>query len=195
MASFVNADFLKRLCDVIFPYADSIGMNEQELPNLGSVIETGEAIYISDSKIKVSKTMDDTRKLLAMLNTETRMKPLSRIHVHTLAYQAVFTLRESKKWLSGITTAVKSSLTATRYVCGDESIDSNKIRMILDESFASSSIPGSRRIPIIDNTPVSCWPDGPYEICLAPVLVCTQIKQTGGGGDNLTGVGLLYHLA
>ena len=77
---------------------------------------SGEAIYISDSKIKVSKTMDDTRKLLAMLNTETRMKPLSRIHVHTLAYQAVFTLRESKKWLSGITTAVKSSLTATRSV-------------------------------------------------------------------------------
>ena len=45
MASFVNADFLKRLCDVIFPYADSIGMNEQELPNLGSVIETGSVFF------------------------------------------------------------------------------------------------------------------------------------------------------
>lgn len=32
------------------------------------------------------------------------------------------------------------------------------------------------------------------QICLAPVLVCTQIKQTAGGGDNLTGVGLLYHI-
>lgn len=194
MASFVNPKFLKRLTDVILPYSDSIGMNEQELPNLSSLIKTGNIVYISDSKIKVSKTMDDTRELLAILNDLPRHKPLTRVHVHTLAYQAVFTLRESGKWMSGITTAVKSSLTATRYVCGDESIDSSKIKMILDESFSSSAIPGSQRIPIIDSTPVSCWPDGPYEICLAPVLVCTQIKQTGGGGDNLTGVGLLYHL-
>ena len=51
-----------------------------------------------------------------------------------------------------------------RYVCGDESIDSTKIRMILDESFSSSAIPGSKRIPIIDTTPVSCWQDGPFEV-------------------------------
>jgi len=194
MASFVNPNFLKRLTDVILPYSDSIGMNEQELPNLSSLLRTGNIVYISDSKIKVSKTMDDTRELLAILNDLPRHKPLTRVHIHTLAYQAVFTLRDNKKWMSGITTAVKSSLTATRYVCGDDSIDSAKIKMILDESFSSSAIPGSQRIPIIDSTPVSCWPDGPYEICLAPVLVCTQIKQTGGGGDNLTGVGLLYHL-
>ena len=51
-----------------------------------------------------------------------------------------------------------------RYVCGDDSIDSSKIKMILDESFSSSSMPGSTRIPIIDTTPVSCWPDGPFEV-------------------------------
>ena len=73
-------------------------------------------MYISDSKIKVSKTMDDTRELLAILNELPRHKPLTRVHIHTLAYQAVFTLRDNKKWMSGITTAVKSSLTATRSV-------------------------------------------------------------------------------
>ena len=41
MASFVNPTFLKRLTDVILPYSDSIGMNEQELPNLSSLIRTG----------------------------------------------------------------------------------------------------------------------------------------------------------
>ena len=41
MASFVNANLLKRLTDIILPYSDSVGMNEQELPNLSSVIETG----------------------------------------------------------------------------------------------------------------------------------------------------------
>ena len=50
-------------------------------------------------------------------------------------------------------------------MCGDDSIDSRMIKMILDESFSSSAIPGSKRIPIIDATPVSCWPDGPYEVC------------------------------
>lgn len=60
--------------------------------------------------------MDDTRELLAILNELPRQKPLTRVHIHTLAYQAVFTLRDNNKWMSGITTAVKSSLTATRSV-------------------------------------------------------------------------------
>lgn len=194
MASFVNADLLTKLLDKILPHCDSLGMNEQELPNLLSVLKTGKIVYISDSQIKVSKTLDTSRQLLSLINLREHNRVLSRLHIHTLAYQAVFTLSDSNNWKSGIAAAVKSSLTATRYVCGDQSIDSRKSRMILDESFSSSSIPGSQRIPIIDNTPVSCWNDGPYEICLAPVLVCTQIKQTAGGGDNLTGVGLLYHL-
>ena len=42
MASFVNPHFLKRLTDVILPYSDSIGMNEQELPNLSSLIKSGD---------------------------------------------------------------------------------------------------------------------------------------------------------
>ena len=58
--------------------------------------------------------MDDTRELIGVLTKLPRHRELSRIHVHTLAYQAVFTLTSSASWKSGITTAVKSSLTATR---------------------------------------------------------------------------------
>ena len=66
--------------------------------------------------------MDDTRELLAILNDLPRHKPLTRVHIHTLAYQAVFTLRDNNKWMSGITTAVKSSLTATRSVTGGSTV-------------------------------------------------------------------------
>ena len=51
-----------------------------------------------------------------------------------------------------------------RYVCGNENIDISKSKMILDDSFSLSSIPGAKRIPIIDDTPVSCWEDGKFEV-------------------------------
>lgn len=30
------------------------------------------------------------------------------------------------------------------------------------------------------------------EICVAPVLVCTKVKQTGGAGDNVSAAGLIF---
>lgn len=42
--------------------------------------------------------------------------------------------------------------------------------------------------------PVSCWFEGNIEVCVAPVLVCTDVIQTGGGGDNISSAGLVLQI-
>ena len=52
------------------------------------------------------------------------------------------------------------------------------------------SISGSERIYAEDDRPVSCWEEGDKLFCVAPNLVCTDVYQTGGGGDNISAAGL-----
>jgi ADP-dependent glucokinase len=57
----------------------------------------------------------------------------------------------------------------------------------------------SRRVQLQPEEPVSCWNEmssdyGATQICLAPVLVCTNVVQTVGGGDNISTAGIVVQL-
>ena len=62
----------------------------------------------------------------------------------------------------------------------------------MDDSFATSAQPGSDRIKFNQDYPVACWSENDLdvEICIAPNLVCSEAKQTVGGGDNISAAGL-----
>lgn len=129
-------------------------------------------------------------------------KKLTRIHVHTLAYQAIFT-EQNSEWKRSKAAAAKASLTANRHVCADKNIDVTKSKLILDNSFSLSAKAGSRRIHVTDEQPVSCWVEEillddnekkDINICVAPVLVCTEAKQTAGCGDNISSAGLVLQI-
>ena len=49
LASFVDDEILLNIKESVIPFSDSIGMNEQELPNLLSLMKTGKAISVSDA--------------------------------------------------------------------------------------------------------------------------------------------------
>ena len=49
MASFVDKSLLQELTSLVVPHADSLGMNEQELPNLHSMLLYGNVSVVSDS--------------------------------------------------------------------------------------------------------------------------------------------------
>ena len=49
MASFVDKTLLQELTSLVVPHADSLGMNEQELPNLHSMLLYGNVSVVSDS--------------------------------------------------------------------------------------------------------------------------------------------------
>lgn len=80
-------------------------------------------------------------------------------------------------------------------------MDVKKAALILDDSFSTSIIDGTRIALDIDK-PVSCWDemlkvgleDVSIQVCVAPVLVCTQAAQTAGGGDNISSAGLVLQI-
>lgn len=77
-------------------------------------------------------------------------------------------------------------------------VDIEKAKLIMDDSFSISITEGSRRVSLDVEQPVSCWDEElnsgsdtfTVEICVAPVLVCTEAYQTAGGGDNISSAGL-----
>lgn len=178
-------------------------MNEQELPNLLSLLKGSNITVLSDPNPRVATVLDQMREVYRILNqrykeavadsNSAKVKPLTRLHVHTLAFQALIVTRGSK-WKNTMSAAAKASLTANRHVCGSNDIDPSKARLIMDDSFSISRQEGSQRIPLQETRPVSCWDEEDFEICVAPVLVCTEVYQTAGGGDNISAAGLVLQI-
>ncbi|KAL2098590.1 hypothetical protein ACEWY4_005070 [Coilia grayii] len=199
MASFVDEELLAELLERVVPFADSLGMNEQELPNLLSLFRGSNVTVLSDPNPRVATVLDQMRELYRLVNAlhaesgPARGRALTRLHVHTLAFQAMIVTRGSQ-WKNTMSATAKASLTANRHVCGSAHIDPSKARLIMDESFSVSRRAGSQRIPLEESRPVSCWHEDDYEICVAPVLVCTEVYQTAGGGDNISAAGLVLQI-
>ncbi|MBN3316196.1 ADPGK glucokinase, partial [Atractosteus spatula] len=197
MASFVDKGLLEELLDRVLPYADSLGMNEQELPNLLSLMRGGNVTVLSDPNPRVATVLDQMRELYRLVNArhsrQGRGRALTRLHVHTLAFQAIIVTKGSS-WKNTMSATAKASLTANRHVCGSPDINPSKAKLIMDDSFSISRKEGSQRMPFLETKPVSCWDEADYEICVAPVLVCTEVYQTAGGGDNISAAGLVLQI-
>lgn len=195
MASFTEARLLHELMTYVIPYADSLGMNEQELANLYSLIEYGNVTFVTHSNPRVATSLDHMRAIFEHLRTKESPAhhSLTRIHVHTLAYQAILVSKNSS-WGNINGAVAKASLTANRHVCSSSWIDTASARLIMDESFSVSTKPGSHRMPLVESAPVSCWSESSSRLCVAPNLVCTTVQQTAGGGDNISAAGLVLQL-
>lgn len=206
MASFVDETLLQDLTEFVIPYADSLGMNEQELPNLQSMLMYGNISVVSDSNPRTADTLDQMRSVYRELSGQkgqNQGRPLTRIHLHTLAYQAILVTKGSA-WTNTRYAVAKASLTANRHVCASKKIDTEKALLLMDDSFATSAKAGSDRKMFNDDRPVTCWtevigqvPNGanPHvEICIAPNLVCAEAKQTAGCGDNISAAGLVLQV-
>ncbi|XP_067648148.1 ADP-dependent glucokinase [Eurosta solidaginis] len=212
MASYVEIKLLFLLRQYVMPYVDSIGMNEQELENLRQTLTYGRTTLATDWNPRVASTLDQMRSVFKNLAESyyknatklPRRRLLSRIHVHTLAYQALLTVRDSK-WKRTKLAAAKAALTAHRHVCQTDMINPEAASLILDESFATSAedkLNGSR-IKLNPQQPVPCWNETiavfdqkavPIEICVSPVLVCRIAKKTAGAGDNISAAALSQQL-
>ena len=194
MASFTEVQLVAELVEYVIPYADSLGMNEQELADLCSYYKQGNVSIFSDPFPRVASTLDKMRLLYGYVNAQTKAKgagrPLTRVHVHTLAYQAIFVKKHSD-WVNINNAVAKASLTAYRHVCASKMVNLDQAKVIMDDSFMVSMKPGSHRMPLVDSSPVSCWGEEDGRMCVAPNLVCTAVLKTAGGGDNISADGLV----
>lgn len=140
MASYVEIELLQQLRKYILPYVDSLGMNEQELENLAQVMEFGTTRFATDSNPRVGATLDQMRKVFYLLATDyyqnastvikTKRRMVTRIHLHTLAFQALLTVKNSA-WKNNKIGAAKAALVAHRYVCQTQMVSSNIFKTIL----------------------------------------------------------------
>jgi ADP-dependent glucokinase len=196
MASFVELELFNEMEKYILPYTDSIGCNEQEIDNLLNVLEKGKISLSADANPRIATTLDQVRKVFKILNrnyfakreSDKNVRMLTRMHIHTLAFQLILNVKDSK-WKNIRSSAAHSSLVAHRHVCQTYYVNPESSMMILDESFATSvtdekETDGSTRPSRIDikkKKPVSCWMEKiavdqtnvvDVKICIAPVLVC-----------------------
>lgn len=198
MASFVDEALFADLMHYVLPHSDSLGMNEQELPNILNFLKHGNLTMVADAYPRVASTLDEMRGLYKLLKTKSER--VSRIHVHTIAFQAIMTGKTSA-WKNTMSAAAHASLVANRHVCGKQEVDIETSKMLLDESFSTTvDRTIAERVHFSPTRPVSCWEedlgDGHDQvlICVAPNLVCTKIFQTAGGGDNISAAGLLFQI-
>ena len=70
MASFAEERLLLEIIEYIIPYADSLGMNEQELADLCSMFQYGNISLASDPFPRVASTLDKTRTLYSYMGRE-----------------------------------------------------------------------------------------------------------------------------
>lgn len=125
MASFAEESLLMELSELVIPFADSLGMNEQEITNLYNLMYYGNISLVSDSNPRVATVLDQMRTVFKLIRrngkTVTDARELTRIHVHTLAYQAILNVKNSF-WKNTMAAAAKASLTANRHVCGSNDV-------------------------------------------------------------------------
>lgn len=201
MASYVEAKLMTDLTKEIIPYSDSLGMNEQELVNLYHTLKYGNISVVADSNPRVASALDQMRNVFKIIRKTSvnvsNSRKLTRIHVHTLAYQAIMTVHGSA-WKKTMAAAAKASLTAHRHVCGTPTILPSQVRLVMDDSFSTTAGGvGASRVSLDPARPVSCWEEHEGErvlICVAPVLVCTNARQTAGAGDNISAAGLVLQI-
>ncbi|KAH8303585.1 hypothetical protein KR018_004598 [Drosophila ironensis] len=210
MASYVELRLMQQLGLFVLPYVDSLGMNEQELANLQQVLAHGRTTLATDWNPRIAHTLDLMRQVVISLleeheqrQNDPQRRRISRIHVHTLAYQAILTTVGSR-WKNTRAAAAKAALTAHRYVCKSQFINPESVQQVLDDSFATSAQADAPRMRMGAGNPVPCWQEYiqygkeskhlAVEICVAPVLVCREAQKTAGAGDNISATGLAAQL-
>ncbi|ESO06146.1 hypothetical protein HELRODRAFT_140484, partial [Helobdella robusta] len=124
-----------------------------------------------------------------------RKHKITRLHVHTLAFQVIMT-ENSSPWKNSMQAAARAALTANRHTCGSHQINLEASKILMDDSFSLTRRESGPRLQVDSSEPVTCWyeDDTDFKVCLAPVIVCTKVVQTVGGGDNISSSGLVLQI-
>ena len=198
MASFSDSHLLQLIKQHVLPYVDSLGMNEQELCNLVSVLDRNEVTLITDHSPTVEDVLGRVRQLYELTGHKTDKqlsigeRDVTRIHVHSITFQLVL-VRLGSAWKKPRVAAAKASLVATRHTCNQTDINIEYVKLNMPERYYRSDA-ADTAFEIDMDKPVTCWIEEGAKICLAPLLVCTEIIHTCGGGDNISGAGLVPQL-
>jgi ADP-dependent phosphofructokinase/glucokinase len=136
LASVASRSFLEAMVSLVLAHADSVGLNEQELADLyeavggeyGTPVEPAVTSRQALTGAKGGVMPSSSAVVAAARFVMKRVHSVSRVHVHTLGFQAVLQgasphpSRHGPRlaWSSPVDAAVSASVTATERACGSD---------------------------------------------------------------------------
>lgn len=215
IANYEELNFFKELLLFTIPYVDSIGLNDHELERFSTFLQHNKITMDGNKKRpkpRVASVLDQIRSVFRQLRqrdarnraSNAQSRSITRIHVHSRAFQAIIVSRQSN-WRNTKNAAAKAALTAYRTACDASITNLESAKLTMDKAFSSTAVRGvesPRRFSMNELDPVSCWAEDipvdsksvAVEICVAPVLVCKEPKRTTGVRDTISAAGLVLQI-
>ena len=198
MATVGNLKFLPHLADTIFPYIDSLGLNEQELVSL---VKSKQGDF-DFNEIGPKPSITDASDLLHWLYQEYSIldrhdSRLSRVHFHSLSFHIILQPRTEMKgveWSNGLEAVMRSSKMVSLQACDSQQINSVDFEIQIPNKYVLSRSHKTLSKSVIENTisnGYAAWQRDSIDYYLAPVYVCKSPMKTVGLGDAISAVGLL----
>ena len=203
MATVGNLEFFPVLADVILPYVDSLGLNEQELVSLArskkaqfdfetigpkpSIPDSGDLLYW------LFKTYTDLRET----KEEEKESRLTRIHFHSLSFHILVVPKRElagSLWTESMSSASSGSRIASLQACQKDEINKDDFEIQIPDKFQLSSVDKSLsgKFEYSEENGYVAWNrDGAIDCVMIPVHVCKKPLKTVGLGDAISATGLL----
>jgi ADP-dependent glucokinase len=196
LASIGQEIIYNEISEYLFPFINSIGLNEQELNSLYHAVSKTDAKSLTNIAQVTPNIKNVTEALVYLLD---KFNHIYRIHFHSLAYHLV-AVRKAEDIAAYRAVVASSSLTACTQACGfqnPDSIDLNKVDLLFKWSEQQTQISEKPELFSLvtyhgkhPDSIISWKTSQGFEMSLAPVLVCKQTIKTVGLGDAISTAGL-----
>ena len=200
MATVGDHSFMHRLAEEVFPYVDSLGLNEQELLTLAKSANASFNFTDIGSKPSITYASDLLHWMYATYTSHRhkRESRLTRIHFHSLTFHILVQPTRDlagSRWSAGVEAVMAGSRQASLQACNTNEITPDKFDLLIPKSFHLSHSDAT-----LSRSPVDYEPDNGYaawqreglDYFLSPVHVCRKPLKTVGLGDAISSTGLLH---
>ncbi|GAB5367371.1 hypothetical protein AAMO2058_001224500 [Amorphochlora amoebiformis] len=193
LASMANEKYVSEIVQKVFPYVDSIGLNEQELELISRASNGPHHTMVDDDSIadtaKVGETLNWVLKTFAGPENNSR---LSRIHFHSLTFHVIAHLEHI--WSNSKKAVVAGSWACSTRACANETLAYDDVTLRLPQKFGISSQYPNLELDLLEAHQQSAvgWTRGDINFFLSPVYVCNTPRKTVGLGDTISANGLFY---
>ena len=192
LASMANEPFVARIADTVFPYIDSLGLNEQELELLARAAGGPHpSLTTSDTPLTAGVAETLFWALNAFGKGGNARSRLTRIHFHSLRFHIIAQTRGS--WSESSRAVIAGSWACTTRACNTSMPTTDQVESQFGASFPVSSSGDIVEIP--KGQPWTQWTKDGIEFFLAPVWICKKPVSTVGLGDAISASGLAYSAA
>ncbi|KAJ3447701.1 adp-dependent glucokinase [Anaeramoeba flamelloides] len=188
-SSVANEDFTQQIVEKIFPYINSLGINEQEIASIAHVFrlhENDEIELMRNAYPPIALIFQMMKSILDKFqNTK-----LSRIHFHCLGYHLIGQITEI--WEDAENAVAAGSIKASTQACGFTIEEAFEM-----ENFATKNLffsENSWKLDEIDwnnDGVIRNFDLGDYKFFWAPVAPCKKPIKTVGLGDAVSITGFM----